>query len=93
VASLEGFGLTALEGNAFGKPALVPRGGGFLDTIVEGESGLFLETPEPHAIAGAVDEFRSITWSAELVARNAARFDEQSFVRGLRQIVGEVLTG
>jgi glycosyltransferase involved in cell wall biosynthesis len=90
-ASYEGFGFTALEGNAFGKPALVLRSGGFLDTIVEGESGLFFDVPEPRAIAGAVKEFRSMTWSAELVARNAARFDEQSFVRGLRQVVGDVL--
>jgi glycosyltransferase involved in cell wall biosynthesis len=90
-ASYESFGLTALEGNAFGKPALVLRGGGFLDTIVEGESGLFFDEPEAHAIARAVEEFRNMTWSAELAARNAARFDEQSFVRGLRGIVGDVL--
>jgi glycosyltransferase involved in cell wall biosynthesis len=90
-ASYESFGLTALEGNAFGKPALVFRGGGYLETIVEGESGLFFDEPEPHTIAAAVEAFRSMTWSAELVARNAARFDGRSFVRGLRQVVRDVL--
>jgi glycosyltransferase involved in cell wall biosynthesis len=92
-ASDEGFGLTPPEANAFGKPALVLREGGFLDTIVEGESGLFFDEPEPRAIATTVRAFRSTTWSAERVARNAARFDERSFVRGLRQIVADVLAG
>jgi glycosyltransferase involved in cell wall biosynthesis len=92
-ASDEGFGLTPAEANAFGKPTLVLREGGFLDTIVEGESGLFFDEPEPHAIATTVRAFRSTTWSMERVARNAARFDERSFVRGLRQLVADVLAG
>ena len=43
-ASHEDFGLTPLEAASFGKPAAVLRWGGFLDTVVEGVSGIFFET-------------------------------------------------
>ena len=43
----EDFGLTPLEGNAFGRPALVLRAGGFLDTLVEGVTGHYIEALTP----------------------------------------------
>ena len=46
----EDFGLTPLEVAAFGKPTAAPRLGGFLDTIVEGRTGVFYDRPDarPH---------------------------------------------
>jgi hypothetical protein len=42
--SHEDFGLTPLEGTPSGRPALVLRAGGFLDTLVEGVTGHFIDT-------------------------------------------------
>ncbi len=53
-ASHEDFGLTPLEAAAFGVPTVALRGGGYLDTIVEGETGLFFDRPEPDDIAAAL---------------------------------------
>ena len=41
-ASYEDFGLTPVEAAAFGRPTAALRWGGFLDTIVEGETGVLL---------------------------------------------------
>src|SRR5439155_1838049 len=46
-AANEDFGLTPLEAAAFGKPSAVPRRGGFLDTVVEGATGVFFEGTDP----------------------------------------------
>ena len=54
-ASYEDFGLTPVEAAAFGKPTAALRWGGFLDTIVEGTTGVFFDEPEPQLIAEAVD--------------------------------------
>ena len=51
-ASHEDFGLTPLEGLAFGKPTAAMPVGGFLDTIVEGETGVFFDGPTPSGRRG-----------------------------------------
>ena len=42
-ASYEDFGLTPIEAAAFGRPTAALRWGGFLDTVVEGTTGLFFD--------------------------------------------------
>src|SRR5664279_3270888 len=54
-ASYEDFGLTPVEAAGFGRPTAALRWGGFLDTVVEGSTGLFFDQPEPRLIAEAVD--------------------------------------
>ena len=49
--SHEDFGLTVLEAAAFGTPAVALRRGGYLDTVREGVSGVFVEQPTATAIA------------------------------------------
>ena len=55
-ASYEDFGLTPVEAAAFGKPTAALRWGGFLDTTVEGETGVFFDQPDPALIAEAVEQ-------------------------------------
>lgn len=43
--SFEDFGLTPLEAYSFGKPVLALRGGGYLDTVRDGDTGLFFSEP------------------------------------------------
>ena len=52
-ASYEDFGLTPIEAAVSGKPSIVLRWGGFLDTVVEDSTGVFFDRPEPAAIAAA----------------------------------------
>jgi glycosyltransferase involved in cell wall biosynthesis len=57
-AADEDLGLTPMEAQACGTPVLALRRGGYLETVVEGESGLFFDEPTPQAIAAAVRRFR-----------------------------------
>jgi glycosyltransferase involved in cell wall biosynthesis len=86
-ASHEDFGLTPLEAASFGKPAAVLRWGGFLDTVAEGETGIFFDTSTPLAVADAVRELRSRTWDAEVIRARAALFSEERFIARMRAIV------
>jgi glycosyltransferase involved in cell wall biosynthesis len=88
-ASYEDYGLTPLEAASFGKPALVLRAGGFLDTVVDGETGLFFDRPEPAAIADAVRSFRGRSWDVDRLRTHAGRYSEERFVARLREIVRE----
>lgn len=85
--SFEDFGLTPLEGNSFGKPCLVLRAGGFLDSVVDGVSGSFIEAPSEDRIADAVNSF-SDNWDEEVIKRHAARFSLASFTSRLLESAG-----
>jgi hypothetical protein len=65
----------------------VLRWGGFLDTVEEGESGIFFETPTAEAVASAVRELRAGRWHEDAIRAHAARFSEARFLERMRAIV------
>jgi glycosyltransferase involved in cell wall biosynthesis len=79
----EDFGLTPLEANAFGTPALLLRAGGFLETLAEGTSGVFIEGEDPWHVAQAVERYRGTGWAADAIRAHAAGFAPTEFARGL----------
>ncbi|MEO8851879.1 MAG: glycosyltransferase [Allobranchiibius sp.] len=86
-ASHEDFGLTILEAAACGTPAVALRAGGFLDTVVEGSTGLFFDEPSATAISGALDELKTSAFDRDAITEHAARFGEAQFAEKLRSAV------
>lgn len=82
-AAYEDFGLTALEANSFGKPVAAVRFGGFLDTVIDGRTGVFFDEARPARIAEAVRRLLLDTWEPETIKVHAEYFDENSFGRRL----------
>ena len=88
-ASHEDFGLTPLEAAAFGRPVAALRWGGFLDTVVEGETGVFFDNPSAGSIADAVQTLRATVWNEETLRSHAAGFSEARFIDRIRAIALE----
>ena len=86
-AGHEDFGLTPVEGAAFGRPSAVLAWGGFLDTVIEVETGVFFADLDPSSIAQAVTRLAAESWSADHLRLHAERFQEASFIARLREIV------
>jgi glycosyltransferase involved in cell wall biosynthesis len=89
-ASREDLGLTPLEAASFGKPAAVLRWGGFLDTVIEGETGVFFEHPSSGEIAAAIRSLADREWVASGIEAHAARFSQRAFAKRLQEIVAGV---
>ena len=53
--SHEDLGITPLEASAWDVPTVALRAGGYLDTIVDGINGVFVEAPTVEAVAGRVE--------------------------------------
>jgi glycosyltransferase involved in cell wall biosynthesis len=88
-ASYEDFGLTPLEAAAFGRPTAALRFGGYLDTTVEGETGVFFDEPEPVRIADAVERLCRSSWDTEAIRAHARRFSAQRFLERMDALIAE----
>jgi glycosyltransferase involved in cell wall biosynthesis len=91
-ASHEDFGLTPLEAMAFGKPVAVLRRGGFLETVREGETGIFFDEQDPRAVRDAALLLADTRWDHGAIAAWADRFSEAAFAERFRAEVEALLT-
>jgi glycosyltransferase involved in cell wall biosynthesis len=84
----EDFGLVPLEVQASGRPVIAYRGGGALETVVEGVTGIFFDEPSVPSLIAALRRFRDVF--DPLVLRNHARaFDRSIFKRRLYDLLVE----
>lgn len=86
----EDFGIVPLEANASGRPAVVWRGGGALETMRDGETGLFFDEATPEALAAAIERLDCIEWSPEALRAHAAKYDRPVFTQRIREFLRAV---
>jgi glycosyltransferase involved in cell wall biosynthesis len=87
----EDFGITPLEANASGRPVVAFKGGGALDTVVDGDTGVFFEEQTVNALRQAVLGCERIPWSKERLRAHAGRFAPDVFAKRLLDIVSEAM--
>lgn len=89
--SYEDFGLTPLEAAGFGCPVVALRAGGYLDTVREGLSGIFVDELCPDAVASALRDTLTQDWRPSEMVEYAGRFGVKRFHGQLRKYVQEEL--
>ena len=86
----EDFGMAPLEANAAGRPVIAYRGGGAVETVVDGKTGIFFDQPNSRALGSAIEQFESMVWSQILLRRHAEKFDQNVFAFRVLQFLGSV---
>ena len=76
---LEDFGLTILEAQSFGKPVIAFRGGGALETIIEGKTGVFFDEPSVESLIKAIKQFNNIMVDPKDCIEQANKFGFEMF--------------
>lgn len=92
-ASYEDYGLSPLEAASFGRPAVVLRDGGYLDTVVDGVTGVFFDRPQADDIARGIEDAATRDWDTEKLTSHAARFGVDRFAARLREVVDGLVLG
>lgn len=76
---LEDFGIVPVECQAAGTPVIAYGRGGALETVRNGETGLFFGEQTTESLCGAIEEFESRRWDAARCRAAAAAFAPEVF--------------
>jgi glycosyltransferase involved in cell wall biosynthesis len=85
---VEDFGIVPVEAQAAGVPVIAFRGGGALETVREGETGLFFDSASVESICNAIEESEGRRWNPELCRENALRFSARVFFDRMCDVFG-----
>lgn len=92
---VEDFGIVPLEAQAAGTPVIALRAGGAKETVIDGSTGLFFDTPDVDALSAAIEEFEKIESSflPDVMIKHATSFSEARFRAEIRQFVEAKISG
>lgn len=79
----EDFGLTPLEAMAAGRPVIAYGAGGALDTIIDGQTGVFFQQATPEALAQAVRRLEHLEIDPDGLRAHVRQFGLERFQREL----------
>lgn len=91
LAKDEDFGMTVVESQAAGTPVIAYNGGGFRETVVDGETGILINGTDVETIEKAMKRFEMIKWSREVLVNNSKKFSKEEFVRKINLVIGKMV--
>jgi glycosyltransferase involved in cell wall biosynthesis len=94
LATDEDFGITPVEAMAAGRPVIAFRGGGYLESIIEGKTGEFFGPPvgkanQPtiEALVGVLKNFKPEKYNPKDCRRQAQKFSQERFKKEIKNFV------
>lgn len=83
------FGMTTVEPMAYGTPVIAFRGGGYLETVTEGVTGILFDDLTVEGLGGAIKKFNKLKWDEKIIRKRAEKFGEKEFEKKIRKIVSK----
>jgi len=83
----EDFGMSVVEAQAAGTPVIAFRGGGFKESIIEGETGIFIDDTEVETMKEAIKKLQRTKWDKTKLQANAKKFSKERFKKEMLEFV------
>jgi len=83
----EDFGITAVEAMASGRPVIAYKGGGALEIIQEGITGLFFEKQTSDDLIKVLKNFNEADFNPEKIREKAMEFNEENFKKKIKEFI------
>lgn len=86
---IEDFGIIPLEAMAAGCPVIALAKGGALETVVDGETGVFFDDQTVESLTGAIYKFHKTDFNPEVIRKRAEEFDREEFDKKILAYISE----
>ncbi len=83
----EDFGMAALEAQACGRPVIAYGAAGALETVVDGQTGVYFADQSVHGLLEALRTFDPTAYDPAVVRAHAQRFDESQFRTRMLRVI------
>ncbi len=83
----EDFGITPVEAMACGRPVVAYQGGGALETIKEGKTGIFFADQTTEGLIQAIKNFDSYKFNPNFIRQHALGFDKEIFKKKIKDFI------
>jgi len=93
-AAEEDFGIAMVEAQAAGCPVIAYKGGGALETVIDGVTGLFFADQSAASLREAIQQFEESAhcFHTDALVENAQRFSKTRFKRSFQDFVNAAKT-
>lgn len=83
----EDFGITPVEAMMTGRPVIAFKKGGAIETIVDGETGLFFENQTIEDLRSVIINFDKNKFDSKKIQQYAQKFSKEEFKRKILEII------
>ena len=83
----EDFGITPVESMLMGTPVIAYHGGGYLETVIEGKTGIFFNKPTVDSLKTAIKKFEKMKFDPKDCIAQAKNFSEEIFIKKIKELV------
>ncbi len=92
LAKEEDFGITPVESMAAGTPVIAYKGGGFKETVIDDETGVFVTDTSVESLKAAVSKINGNDWDKKALQKQAKKFGRERFEKKVREEVGKMMS-
>lgn len=86
-AADEDFGITPVEAMAAGSPVIAYKGGGYLESVIDGKTGAFFDELSEECLIKALKNFDEKKYKKEDCRKQADKFSKERFKEKISQII------
>lgn len=91
IAAEEDFGLMPLEAQALSKPLIAFKKGGSLETIIDGQTGIFFDSQSVDSLKEALVKLETDSYNKTACHNQARQFTREKFVLEFSQLVNSLV--
>jgi glycosyltransferase involved in cell wall biosynthesis len=83
----EDFGITPVEAMAVGTPVIAYKSGGFLETVIDGKTGIFFDKLTTQNLKNAILRYNKMRFDRGEIIEHAKKFSRERFKKEVREFV------
>jgi glycosyltransferase involved in cell wall biosynthesis len=85
--SEDDFGIVPVEAMSAGRPVIAFAGGGALESVVAGQTGVFFAEQTPDSVKEAINHFQTLKFDSQKIRKHAEKFSKERFKKELNDFI------